>query len=198
MVEMRCVKQTKERVNGHQAGSKLVFSSRQIETFRQMAQETRQSGQSGRSRKLASSSPGVLALFSGSSGTGKTMAAEVIARELGTRVVPVNLKHVVSKYIGETEKNFDRVLETAKKNGAVLFFDEADALFGKRSEVKDDHDRNANLEVSHLLSKLEAYRGLVILTTTRKDSLDSKVICRMKYALEFSPPISTPRVQPRS
>ena len=126
------------------------------------------------------------------------MAAEVIARELGTRVIPVNLKHVVSKYSGETEKNLDGVLETAKKNGAVLLFDEADALFGKRSEVKDGHDRYANLEVSYLLAKIEAYRGLVILTSNRKVNLDAKVTCLVKYVLEFSPPSPASRVQPRS
>ncbi len=163
-----------------------------------MAQETRQLGVPGRSGKLASSSSGVLALFSGSSGTGKTMAAEVIARELGTRVVPVNLKRMISKFIGGTEKNFDRVFETAKKNGSVLFFDEADALFGKRSEVKDGHDRYANLEVSYLLAKIEAYRGLVILASNRQVNLDPKVTCRVKYVLEFSPPIPSPAVQPRS
>ena len=126
------------------------------------------------------------------------MAAEVIARELGTRVVPVNLKHVVSKYIGETEKNLDRVLEAAKKNGAVLLFDEADAVFGKRSEVKDGHDRYANLEVSYLLDKIEAHRGLVIFTSTRKGNLDAKVTCRVKYMLEFSQPSPAPSVQLRS
>ncbi len=197
MVVMRCFKKTKEHVDGHKAGSKLVFSSRHIETFRQMAQETRQSGLTGRTGKLASSSSSVLALFSGSSGTGKTMAAEVIARELGTRVVLLNLKHLASKYIGETEKNLGRVFETAQEKGAVLLFDEADALFGKRSEVKDGHDRYANVEVNYLLAKIEAYRGLVILSSNRKGALDPKIACRVKYLLEFSPPIPSSRVQPR-
>jgi SpoVK/Ycf46/Vps4 family AAA+-type ATPase len=142
---------------------------------------------------VASDSSGVVAVFSGSSGTGKTMAAEVIARELRTSLVRVNLDHVVSKYIGETEKNLVRVFEAAQKKAAVLLFDEADALFGKRSEVKDSHDRYENLEVSHLLNKLEAYRGLVILSSDRKIEIDSTVMCRVKYQLEFPPPIPAPR-----
>jgi SpoVK/Ycf46/Vps4 family AAA+-type ATPase len=143
---------------------------------------------SARKGKLASSSLGVLA---------KTMAAEVIARELRTSLYRVNLNQVVSKYIGETEKNLARVFKTAQKKGAVLLFDEADALFGKRSEVKDSHDRYANIEVNYLLSKVEAYRGLVILTSNRKVDWEPKILCRVKYLLEFSPPLPSPRVQPR-
>jgi SpoVK/Ycf46/Vps4 family AAA+-type ATPase len=165
--------------------------------FRQMAQETRQSVVAAEGRNLAFSSAGVLVWFSGSSGTGKTMAAEVVARELRTNLYRVNLNQIVSQYIGETEKNLTRVFETAQKKSAVLLFDEADALFGKRSEVKDSHDRYANIEVSYLLSKIEAYRGLVILTTNRKVDIDPSVMCRVKYLLEFSPPLPTPRVQHR-
>ena len=194
---MRCVKPAQKRVQGNKVGSKLIFSLKQIETFRQMAQEARQSGLSARTGKLASSSSGVLALFSGLSGTGKTMAAEVIARELRTSLYRVNLNQVVSKYIGETEKNLARVFEVAQKKGAVLLFDEADALLGKRSEVKDSHDRYANIEVSYLLNKVEAYRGLIILTSNRKVDWDPKILCRVKYLLEFSPPLPSPRVQPR-
>ncbi len=125
------------------------------------------------------------------------MAAEVVARELRTNLFRVNLNQIVSQYIGETEKNLTRVFETAQKKSAVLLFDEADALFGKRSEVKDSHDRYANIEVSYLLSKIEAYRGLVILTTNRKVDIDPSVMCRVKYLLEFSPPLPTPRFQHR-
>ncbi len=195
---MSCFKQSKEKVKWHKAGSKLVFSSRQIESFRRVAQETRKSMMSDGIGKLASSSSSVLALFSGSSGTGKTMAAEIIARELGTRVVPVNLKQVASKYIGETEKNFDRAFEAAQEKGSVLLLDEAGALFGKTSEVKDGHERYSNLEVNYLLAKIEAYRGLVILASERKVNLDPKITCRVKYVLEFSHPIPAPRIQPRS
>ena len=148
-------------------------------------------------RKLPADSSGVLAFFSGSSGTGKTIAAEVIARELRTSLYRVNLNQVVSNYIGETEKNLARVFETAQRKGAVLLFDEADALFGKRSKVKDSHDRYANLEVSHLLAKIEAYRGLVILISHSTMNVDPRVMCRVKYLLEFSPPIPSPRIQPR-
>ena len=125
------------------------------------------------------------------------MAAEMIARELRTSLYRVNLNQVVSTYIGETEKNLSRVFETARKKGAVLLFDEADALLGKRSEVKDSHDRYANVEVSYLLAKIEAYRGLVILTSNRKVDLDPKVVCHVKYQFEFSPPVPSPLFQPR-
>jgi SpoVK/Ycf46/Vps4 family AAA+-type ATPase len=125
------------------------------------------------------------------------MAAEAIARELRTSLYRVNLNQVVSKYIGETEKNLTRVFEAAQKKRAVLLFDEADALLGKRSDVKDSHDRYANIEVNYLLSKVEAYRGLVILTSNLKVDLDPKILCRVKYLLEFSPPLPSPRIQPR-
>ena len=125
------------------------------------------------------------------------MAAEVIARELRTSLYRVNLNNVVSKYIGETEKNLSRIFEDAQKKGWILFFDEADALFGKRSEVKDSHDRYANVEVSYLLSKIEAYRGLVILNSNRKDEIDPAIMCRVEYLIEFSPPIPSPYIQPR-
>ena len=115
---------------------------------------------------------GISALFAGESGTGKTMAAEVLARELKLDLYRIDLSAVVSKYIGETEKNLRRVFDAAEDSGAILLFDEADALFGKRSEVKDSHDRYANIEVSYLLQRMESYRGLAILTTNLKASLD--------------------------
>ena len=193
----RCFKLTRRQVQSRRSRSKLSFSSKQIGTFRQIAQKTRQSGLSGRTGELTSSSSGVLALFYGSSGTRKTMAAEVIARELRTNLYRVNLNQVVSKYIGETEKNLSRIFEADQKRRSVLLFDEADALLGKRSEVKDRHDRYANIEVSYLLSKVEAHRGLVILTTNRKEDFDPKTLCRVKYLLEFSSPIPSPLFQPR-
>ncbi len=115
---------------------------------------------------------GISALFAGESGTGKTMAAEVLARELQLDLYRIDLSAVVSKYIGETEKNLRRVFDAAEDSGAILLFDEADALFGKRSEVKDSHDRYANIEVSYLLQRMESYRGLAILTTNLKTALD--------------------------
>ena len=111
---------------------------------------------------------GLTALFAGASGTGKTMAAEVLANTLDLDLFQIDLAGLVSKYIGETEKNLRRVFDAAEDSGAILLFDEADALFGKRSEVKDSHDRYANLEISYLLQRMEAYRGLAILTTTMR------------------------------
>ncbi|MGH2688326.1 MAG: ATP-binding protein, partial [Actinomycetota bacterium] len=116
---------------------------------------------------------GISVLFSGESGTGKTMAAEVLAGELHLDLYRIDLSGVVSKYIGETEKNLSRIFEAAEGGGAILLFAEADALFGKRSEVKDSHDRYANIEVSYLLQRMESYRGLAILTTNQKAALDT-------------------------
>jgi SpoVK/Ycf46/Vps4 family AAA+-type ATPase len=128
---------------------------------------------------------GISALFAGSSGTGKTMAAEVLADELRLDLYRIDLSQVVSKYIGETEKNLRRVFDTAEEGGAILLFDEADALFGKRSEVKDSHDRYANIEVSYLLQRMETYRGLAILTTNMKNALDTAFLRRLRFIVQF-------------
>ena len=128
---------------------------------------------------------GISALFSGVSGTGKTMAAEVLANELRLDLYRIDLSAVVSKYIGETEKNLRRVFDAAEEGGAILLFDEADALFGKRTEVKDSHDRYANIEVSYLLQRVEAYRGLAILTTNLKSALDTAFLRRIRFILSF-------------
>jgi hypothetical protein len=128
---------------------------------------------------------GISALFAGDSGTGKTLAAEVLARELHLELYRIDLAAVVSKYIGETEKNLRRVFDTAEDSGAILLFDEADALFGKRSEVKDSHDRYANIEVSYLLQRMEAYSGLAILTTNSKAALDSAFMRRLRFVVSF-------------
>ena len=128
---------------------------------------------------------GLCALFIGQSGTGKTMAAEVLAGTLGLDLYQIDLSSVVSKYIGETEKNLRRLFDAAEGGGAVLFFDEADALFGKRSEVKDSHDRYANIEVSYLLQRMEAYRGLAILATNMKGALDHAFLRRIRFVVEF-------------
>ena len=133
---------------------------------------------------------GISALFTGESGTGKTMAAEVLANELHLDLYRIDLSSVVSKYIGETEKNLRRVFDAAEDSGAILLFDEADALFGKRSEVKDSHDRYANIEISYLLQRMEAYRGLAILTTNMKAALDSAFQRRMRFMVQF--PVSGP------
>jgi SpoVK/Ycf46/Vps4 family AAA+-type ATPase len=136
---------------------------------------------------------GISALFAGASGTGKTMAAEVLANELELDLYKIDLSQVVSKYIGETEKNLRRVFDAAEEGGAILLFDEADAIFGKRSEVKDSHDRYANIEVSYLLQRMEAYSGLAILTTNMKSSLDTAFLRRIRFVVHFPFPDAAQR-----
>lgn len=138
---------------------------------------------------------GISALFAGLSGTGKTMAAEVLAQELRLDLYRIDLSSVVSKYIGETEKNLRRVFDAAETGGAILLFDEADALFGKRSEVKDSHDRYANIEVSYLLQRMEEYRGLAILTTNLKSALDTAFLRRLRFIVQFPFPDAAQRVE---
>lgn len=131
---------------------------------------------------------GTAALFAGPSGTGKTLAAEVIANELRLDLIVVDLSHVVSKYIGETEKNLGRVFDAAEDGAAVLLFDEADTLFGKRTEVRDSHDRYANLEVGYMLQRMESFRGLAILTTNAKGALDQAFLRRLWVVVTFPYP----------
>lgn len=138
---------------------------------------------------------GIAALFSGPSGTGKTMAAEVLANELQLDLYHIDLSQMVSKYIGETEKNLARIFDAAERGGAILLFDEADALFGKRSEVKDSHDRHANIEVSYLLQRMESYRGLAILTTNQKSALDDAFERRIRFLVNFPFPDAAQRAE---
>lgn len=138
---------------------------------------------------------GITALFSGSSGTGKTMAAEAIASILGLDLYRIELSAVVSKYIGETEKNLQRIFTAAGGGGAILLFDEADALFGKRTEVKDSHDRHANMEVAYLLQQMEAYQGLAILTTNLPQSLDQAFLRRLRFIVNFPFPDAPARAK---
>jgi hypothetical protein len=138
---------------------------------------------------------GISALFAGPSGTGKTTAAEVLANELRLDLYRIDLSAVVSKYIGETEKNLRRVFDAADEGGAILLFDEADALFGKRSEVKDSHDRYANIEVGYLLQRMETYRGLAILTTNMKNALDSAFLRRIRFVVSFPFPDAAQRAE---
>lgn len=133
-------------------------------------------------------------VFAGSSGTGKTFAAEVTANLLNLDLYRIDLSSVVSKYIGETEKNLRRIFDAAESGGAILLFDEADALFGKRSEVKDSHDRYANIEVSFLLQQMEAYRGLAILTTNMLNAFDPAFLRRLRYIVQFPFPTFEQRV----
>ncbi len=138
----------------------------------------------GFDRKL-SLGKGLNVLFAGGPGTGKTMGAEVIAHELRLDLYRIDLSQVVSKYIGETEKNLDRIFTAAEDSNAILFFDEADALFGKRSEVRDAHDRYANIEISYLLQKMEEYRGASILATNLRQNLDEAFVRRLQAIVEF-------------
>jgi SpoVK/Ycf46/Vps4 family AAA+-type ATPase len=136
---------------------------------------------------------GISALFYGDSGTGKTMAAEVLAHTLGVDLIKVDLSTVINKYIGETEKNLSRIFDLAEQDAGILFFDEADALFGKRSETKDAHDRHANIEVSYLLQRLENFPGLVILSTNNRNHLDSAFNRRFTFITRFAYPDETLR-----
>ena len=138
---------------------------------------------------------GIAALFAGPSGTGKTLAAEVLAGALRLDLYRIDLAAVVSKYVGETEKNLRQVFDAAEAGGAVLLFDEADALFGKRAEVKEAHDRYANLEVGYLLQRLEAYRGLALLTTNMKSALDPAFLRRLRFVVQFPFPDAAQRAQ---
>ena len=134
---------------------------------------------------------GITALFAGQSGTGKSLAAEVIAGELGLALYRVDLSGVVSKYIGETERNLRQVFDAADEGGCLLLFDEADALFGRRSEVSDSHDRYANIEVSYLLQRMEDYRGVAILTTNQRHAVDQAFLRRLRFVVSF--PFPSPR-----
>jgi SpoVK/Ycf46/Vps4 family AAA+-type ATPase len=136
---------------------------------------------------------GVTALFAGVSGTGKTMASEVLAADLHLDLYRIDLSQVVSKYIGETEKNLRRVFDAAEGGGVILLFDEADALFGRRSEVKDSHDRYANIEISYLLQRMEEYRGLAILTSNQRAALDHAFLRRLRFIVEFPFPVAPAR-----
>ncbi|MFN8507107.1 MAG: ATP-binding protein [Dehalococcoidia bacterium] len=148
----------------------------------------------GMGRKLAMGK-GILALFAGSSGTGKTMSADVIAGTLGLDLYKIDLSGIVSKYIGETEKNLATIFAEAETANAILFFDEADALFGKRSEVKDAHDRYANIETAYLLQKMEEYSGMVILATNLKSNLDEAFLRRLHFVVDFPMPEEEDRLR---
>lgn len=166
----------------------LVLPESQEQILRQLAAQVRHRmkvyetwGFSAKGRRGL----GVTALFSGPSGTGKTLAAEVLGSELGLDVYRIDLSAVVSKYIGETEKNLKQVFDAAEEGGVLLLFDEADALFGKRGEVREAHDRYANIEVGYLLQRMEAYQGLAILTTNLKSSMDKAFQRRLRFTVNF-------------
>jgi hypothetical protein len=138
--------------------------------------------------KLCPLGRGITSLFSGPSGTGKTMAAQVLARSLGMKLFRVDLSGVVNKYIGETEKRLKRVFDACERANVLLFFDEADALFGQRTQVKDAHDRFANIEIDYLLQRMEQFSGVAILATNRRGDLDKAFVRRIRFILDFMPP----------
>ncbi|MDB4950659.1 MAG: ATPase central protein [Gemmatimonadetes bacterium] len=185
-----------QRIDGDGAWDDLVLPEPQARTLREVVAHVRHRAQVyeewGFARKGARGL-GISALFAGPSGTGKTLAAEVVANSLELDLYRIDLSQVVSKYIGETEKNLRRVFDAAEEGGAVLLFDEADALFGKRSEVKDSHDRYANIEVSYLLQRMESYRGLAVLTTNLKSSIDQAFLRRIRFVVAFPFPDAAQR-----
>ncbi|MEQ8537202.1 MAG: AAA family ATPase [Coleofasciculus sp. D1-CHI-01] len=187
-----------QRIDAVATWEELILPEREKNTLQEISAHVRQrakvyqewgfAGKGGRGL-------GVSALFSGPSGTGKTMAAEVLAKELRLDVYRIDLSAVVSKYIGETEKNLRRIFDAAETGGVILLFDEADALFGKRTQVKDSHDRHANVEVSYLLQRMEAYQGLAILTTNLLDSLDQAFLRRINFSVKFPFPDAEARAE---
>jgi len=180
-----------QRIRPVATWEQLVVPDAQRTTLREIAAHVRQRHQVYENWGFAGQGArglGISALFAGTSGTGKTMAAEVLANELRLDLYRIDLSQVVSKYIGETEKNLRRVFDAAEAGGAILLFDEADALFGKRSEVKDSHDRYANIEISYLLQRMEEYRGLAILTTNMKEALDTAFLRRIRFIVHFAFP----------
>ncbi|HKD33077.1 MAG TPA: ATP-binding protein [Gaiellaceae bacterium] len=177
-----------QRIDPRAGWEDLVLPERQLRSLRDIVVQVRNRSQVYEAWGFASKSArglGISALFTGPSGTGKTMAAEALAQELRLDLYRIDLSAVVSKYIGETEKNLRRVFDAAEGGAAILLFDEADALFGKRSEVKDSHDRYANIEIGYLLQRMEAYRGLAILTTNMRGALDAAFLRRLRFVVQF-------------
>ncbi len=144
-----------------------------------------------REKRGSKKATGIGVLFVGAENRQHTAAAQILAKELGRDVYSVDLSKIVSKYIGETEKNLRQVFAAAHTRDSILFFDEADALFGKRSEVKDSHDRYANIEINYLLQRIENYDGIVIISAKRKEDIDQAFLRRLRFVVEFRPPGKT-------
>ena len=174
----------------------LVLPEEQLALLRQVAGQARERfkvyGEWGFRRSM-NRGFGINALFAGESGTGKTMAAEVLANELDLNLYRIDLSAVVSKYIGETEKNLRSLFDAAEQGGAILLFDEADALFGKRSEVRDSHDRYANIEINYLLQRMEAFNGVALLATNMRTALDPAFLRRLRFVVTFPFPSAKER-----
>ncbi|MFO7170114.1 MAG: ATP-binding protein [Chloroflexota bacterium] len=187
-----------QRIDPHASWDDLVLPASEMRLLRQIADQVGQRStvyDRWGYRDKISRGLGISALFAGPSGTGKTFAAEVLASELRLSLYRIDLSAVVSKYIGETEKNLRRIFDAAERGGVILFFDEADALFGKRSEVKDSHDRYANIEVNYLLQRMEAFGGLAILATNMKDALDAAFLRRLRFIVNFPFPGASERLE---
>ena len=204
-IDMACRNQAQHRLgalarklNPRYSWDDIVLPRLQLSTLKMICTTIRQRpvvyGDWGFDKKL-SLGKGLIALFAGPSGTGKTMAAEIIANDLGQDVYKIDLSSVVSKYIGETEKNLEKIFSEAQDTDAILFFDEADALFGKRSEVKDAHDRYANIETAYLLQRTEEYNGLVILASNIKKNMDEAFVRRLHFMVDFPFPEEPERVE---
>ncbi len=185
-----------KKINSFYAWSDIALPNESMQQLRDICNHVHYRqvvfGNWGFDRKL-SLGRGLNALFSGPSGAGKTMAAEIVANELKLDLYKIDLSTVVSKYIGETEKNLSRIFYEAETSNAIIFFDEADALFGKRSEIRDSHDRYANIEINYLLQKMEEYEGIVILATNLKKHMDEAFLRRMHFIVEFPLPDDTYR-----
>ncbi|KST62189.1 AAA family ATPase [Mastigocoleus testarum] len=177
-----------KKIEPHYKWSDIIIPSDQLQILREICNTLKYRAliyeEWGFDRKLAMGK-GLNIFFAGLPGTGKTMSADIIAGELGLDLYKIDLSSIVSKYIGETEKNLSRIFNEAQSSNAILFFDEADSLFGKRSEVRDSHDRYANIEVSYLLQRMEEYQGMVILATNLRGNMDDAFIRRMHFSLEF-------------
>jgi SpoVK/Ycf46/Vps4 family AAA+-type ATPase len=186
------------RISPRYGWADLILADDKIAHLREICNHARHThrvyGTWGFAKKM-SYGKGLSALFTGSSGTGKTMAAQVLAGELELALYKVDLSAVVNKYIGETEKNLSRIFDEAATSNAILFFDEADALFGKRTEVSDAHDRYANIETSYLLQKMEEYDGIVILATNLRDNMDEAFTRRIRFIVDFPFPDESQRAR---
>jgi len=194
----RSLEKIAQRLEPRGTWDDLVLPEQQIQTLRQIVVHVRQKATVNEDWGFAlkyARGLGLSVLFSGASGTGKTMAAEIMAVELDLDLYRIDLASVISKYIGETEKNLRTVFDAAEESSAILLFDEADALFGKRSEVRDSHDRYANLEVSYLLQRVESYRGIAILTTNMQHALDSAFMRRFRFIVQFPFPDADSRAR---
>ncbi len=181
------------RITSRRGWDSLVLPRRQERQLRELVARYRHSA-TVFDRWGFGGNSGIVALFAGPSGTGKTLSAEVVGTALGLDVYKIDLSSLVSKYIGETEKNLERIFEAASAGNVVLFFDEADALFGKRSEVADSHDRYANIEVAYLLQRIEAYEGIVVLATNLRANMDDAFLRRIHVAVDFREPDEAQRL----